>query len=90
MTARVLSRRLAEMRRDGLVDRLGRDREVSYRLTRQGEDAALVLLALLQYGLKHQVGPRPATRDAPNDGPSLRPPPRDAAGRAPRRRASDA
>lgn len=59
LTARVLSRRLVELRRDGLIERREASGEVTYHLTRQGEDAALVLLAFLQYGLKHHVGPRP-------------------------------
>lgn len=60
LSARVLSRRLREMEREELVARSVRGREVRYDLTRRGEDAALILLAFLNYGLKHHVGPQPA------------------------------
>ena len=60
LSARVLSRRLREMEREGLVERRAEGREVRYRLTRRGEDAALILLAFLNYGLKHLVGPQPS------------------------------
>lgn len=59
LTARVLSRRLRELQAEGLVERRGTPNRTTYRLTPQGEDAALVLLAFLRYGLKHHVGPRP-------------------------------
>lgn len=59
LSPRVLSRRLLEMQRDGLVLRETRGREVRYRLTRKGEAAALILLAFLQYGLRHLAGPIP-------------------------------
>jgi len=58
LTARVLSRRLREMEREGLVTREVSGREVRYRLTARGGDAGIILLAFLQYGLKHHVGPR--------------------------------
>ena len=54
LTARVLSRRLGEMRREGLVERKVSRSEVSYKLTSRGEDAIFILLAFLRYGLKHQ------------------------------------
>jgi len=58
LTARVLSRRLREMEREGLVTRRVSGRDVRYHLTARGEDAGLILLAFLQYGLKHLVGPQ--------------------------------
>jgi DNA-binding HxlR family transcriptional regulator len=57
LSPRVLSRRLREMEREGLIVREVDGREVRYRLTARGQDATLILLAFLQYGLKHQVGP---------------------------------
>jgi DNA-binding HxlR family transcriptional regulator len=62
LSARVLSRRLREMQRDGLVVREQMGQEVRYRLTSRGEDAALILLAFLQYGLKYYVAPIPSGR----------------------------
>jgi len=50
------------MEREGLVLREQSGREVRYRLTPRGEDAGLILLAFLQYGLKHHVGPQTPTR----------------------------
>jgi DNA-binding HxlR family transcriptional regulator len=62
LSPRVLSRRLREMERDALVVRTTVGRSVRYRLTPRGADAALILLAFLQYGLKHHVGPQPPLR----------------------------
>ncbi|HXQ94979.1 MAG TPA: helix-turn-helix domain-containing protein [Thermoplasmata archaeon] len=59
LSARVLSRRLRELEQDGIVTRSGSGATVRYRLTPRGEDAGLILLAFLNYGLKHHVGPRP-------------------------------
>jgi len=59
LSARVLSRRLREMEQEGLVVRAAEAGTVRYRLTPRGEDAALILLAFLNYGLKQYVGPRP-------------------------------
>lgn len=53
LTARVLSRRLREMEEEHLIERQVTGPEVRYRLTPRGEDAALILLAFLRYGLKH-------------------------------------
>ena len=53
LTPRVLSRRLREMRSEGLIARSGEGRGVTYALTPRGEDAVHILLALLHYGLKH-------------------------------------
>ncbi|MGA8302267.1 MAG: helix-turn-helix domain-containing protein [Thermoplasmata archaeon] len=59
LSPRVLSRRLRQMELEGLVTREVRGKAVRYRLTRRGDDAAFILLAFLQYGLKHHVGPQP-------------------------------
>lgn len=53
LTPRVLSRRLKEMQDERLVVRTGAGRRVEYALTPRGDDAVYVLLAYLQYGLKH-------------------------------------
>lgn len=57
LSPRVLSRRLREMEKEGLLRREVAGNEVRYRLSPRGEDAGLILLAFLQYGLKHHVGP---------------------------------
>lgn len=59
LSARVLSRRLREMEEEGLVVREVASKEVRYRLTARGEEAALILLGFLNYGLKHHIGPKP-------------------------------
>ena len=64
LTPRVLSRRLREMRTEGLVTRVGTGRAVRYALTARGEDAVYILLAFLRYGLKHHAGPTPSARAA--------------------------
>lgn len=56
LTPRVLSRRLRQMQEEGLIRRLGADREVRYELTERGEDAVFILLAFLRYGTKHYPG----------------------------------
>jgi len=60
LTPRVLSRRLGQMREEGLLNRKERGRAVYYQLTTRGEDAIYVLLALLRYGIRHHGGPRNA------------------------------
>lgn len=66
LTPRVLSRRLKEMRSEGLITRSTRRGEVSYRLTARGSDAVYILLAFLRYGLRHHrldgVRPPPTLR----------------------------
>jgi DNA-binding HxlR family transcriptional regulator len=59
LTPRVLSRCLRQLESEKLLVRKVADRAIRYRLTKRGEDAALVVLAFLQYGLKHHVGPLP-------------------------------
>ncbi|MGP8072608.1 MAG: winged helix-turn-helix transcriptional regulator [Thermoplasmata archaeon] len=75
LSARVLSRRLREMEHEGLVQRDVVGREVRYRLTTHGEDSALILLAFLQYGLKHHIGPLPPPH-AGSPSPQANPPTR--------------
>jgi len=55
LTPRVLSRRLRNMQKEGLIERTVKRDMVTYRLTSRGEDAAYILLALLQYGLKYHM-----------------------------------
>ena len=56
LTARVLSRRLKDMQKEGLIERKATDDIVSYALTSRGEDAVFILLSFLRYGLKHRAG----------------------------------
>jgi DNA-binding HxlR family transcriptional regulator len=63
LTPRVLSRRLHEMRAEGLVIRTTVGKEVSYSLTERGADAIYILLAFLRYGLKHHPHGRPTDAD---------------------------
>jgi len=58
LTARVLSKRLREMQREGLIERSVSKDAVMYDLTSRGEDAVFILLAFLRYGLKHHAGGR--------------------------------
>ena len=58
LTARVLSRRLRDMQREGLIERRVSKNAVTYSLTSRGEDAVFILLAFLRYGLKHHPVPR--------------------------------
>jgi DNA-binding HxlR family transcriptional regulator len=56
LTARVLSRRLKAMQKEGLILRKATGDTVLYTLTPRGEDAVFILLAFLRYGLKHHTG----------------------------------
>jgi DNA-binding HxlR family transcriptional regulator len=56
LTARVLSKRLREMRKEGLIEKTVTKGAVSYSLTPRGEDAVFILLSFLRYGLKHHAG----------------------------------
>jgi DNA-binding HxlR family transcriptional regulator len=58
LTARVLSKRLRDMQKEGLIDRKISKNAVTYRLTTRGEDAVFILLAFLRYGLKHHPAGR--------------------------------
>jgi DNA-binding HxlR family transcriptional regulator len=55
LTARVLSKRLREMQKEGLIERRASKDAVTYDLTTRGEDAVFILLAFLRYGLKHHA-----------------------------------
>jgi len=55
LTPRVLSRRLGNMRNEGLIERTVTSDRITYVLTPRGEDAAYVLLAFLRYGLKYHA-----------------------------------
>ncbi len=66
LTPRVLSRRLDEMEREGLVERRVMDEKVGYRLTARGEDAVFILLAFLRYGIRHHAS-KPSPARAPED-----------------------
>ena len=61
LTARVLSKRLRDMQKEGLIDRKIAKDAVTYRLTSRGEDAVFILLAFLRYGLKHHPEGRNVT-----------------------------
>lgn len=56
LTPRVLSRRLRQMTHEGLLRRQVRGENVSYWLTKKGEDAIFILLAILRYGIMHHMG----------------------------------
>jgi DNA-binding HxlR family transcriptional regulator len=55
LTPRVLSRRLRNMQKEGLIERTVKTDRITYVLTPRGEDAAYVLLAFLRYGLKYHA-----------------------------------
>lgn len=55
LTARVLSRRLRDMQREGLILKNATKGAINYKLTARGEDAVFILLAFLRYGLKHHI-----------------------------------
>ncbi len=66
LTARVLSKRLKDMQKEGLIQRRVAKDAVTYDLTSQGEDAVFILLAFLRYGLKHRADERPAPKLLPS------------------------
>jgi len=56
LTPRVLVMRLAELRREGLIERVKDprdDRVVRYSLTRKGQDAIPILTSFIQFGATH-------------------------------------
>lgn len=62
LTPRVLTYRLKELRREGLIDKVAdaRDaRKVHYRLTPKGKDAVPILIALSAFGMRHLVPSTP-------------------------------
>lgn len=57
MNPRLLSLRLRELRKEGLVDRVedpNDHRQVFYRITVKGRDVVPILSAFIQYGAKHR------------------------------------
>ena len=64
LTARVLSRRLREMQREGLIEKTTANDMTNYNLTARGEDAVFILLAFLRYGLKHHISKQASTAKA--------------------------
>jgi DNA-binding HxlR family transcriptional regulator len=65
LTPRVLSRRLRNMQKEGLIERTVRSDRITYLLTPRGEDAAYVLLALLRYGLRYHAASAEGARVKP-------------------------
>ena len=65
LTPRVLSRRLQNMRKEGLIERTVRSDRITYALTPRGEEAAYVLLAFLRYGLKYHTSSAEAAKLKP-------------------------
>ncbi|MFI5421082.1 MAG: winged helix-turn-helix transcriptional regulator [Nitrososphaerales archaeon] len=56
LTPRVLSRRLEEMTKEGLVKKKMHGSEgPKYYLTPKGEDAVYILLAILRFGIRHYM-----------------------------------
>ncbi len=55
LTPRVLSRRLEEMAREGLVKKKVSHEGPEYSLTPKGEDAVYILLAILRFGIRHYM-----------------------------------
>ncbi len=81
MTPRVLSMRLRDLRKEGVIERLADSedgRKVHYRLTERGQDVVPVLTALIQYGIRHHADrvfddkkPRELERVFPGEQPFL-------------------
>ena len=65
LTPRVLSRRLRNMQKEDLIERIVKSDRITYLLTPRGEDAAYVLLAFLRYGLKYHASSTEAGRLKP-------------------------
>ncbi|MCI4357657.1 MAG: helix-turn-helix transcriptional regulator [Thermoplasmata archaeon] len=70
LSPRVLSRRLRELEREGILRREKTGKAVHYRLTSRGEDAGLILLAFLRYGLKNRSKPEPVGLPAKGSSPA--------------------
>ncbi len=79
LTPRVLSRRLQELREEGIVTRIvdpDDDRSVTYELSERGRDAVPILTAFIAYGIRHHAGEVFADaqpRDLPEVFPMLAP-----------------
>jgi DNA-binding HxlR family transcriptional regulator len=57
LTPRVLSGRLEQMTREGLVKKKLKTRKnPQYFLASKGEDAVYILLAILRFGIRHYMG----------------------------------
>lgn len=59
LTPRVLSMRLRDLRKEGVIERLvsaENPREIRYRLTKKGNDVIPILTAFIQYGIVHHAG----------------------------------
>ena len=68
LTPRVLSRRLDQMTREGLVVKKKSQRNPQYFLTPKGEDAVYILLAILRFGIRHYMGKKKADEKTVIDG----------------------
>ncbi|MCJ2519865.1 MAG: helix-turn-helix transcriptional regulator [Candidatus Thermoplasmatota archaeon] len=58
MTPRILSIRLRDLKEEGVIERIedpSNPRNVTYRLTRKGEDAIPILTSLIQYGMLYHA-----------------------------------
>lgn len=58
LTPRVLSMRLRDLLREGLVERIGNPQvrlDVRYRLTKKGRDCMPILTAFIQYGMLYRA-----------------------------------
>ena len=58
LTPRVLSMRLRDLEKEGLIERIANSREnrdVKYRLTWKGYDCIPILTAFIQYGMLHRA-----------------------------------
>jgi DNA-binding HxlR family transcriptional regulator len=55
LTPRVLSRRLEQMRKEGLIVKKRDAKGPRYCLTAKGEDAVYILLAILRFGIRHYM-----------------------------------
>ena len=55
LTPRVLTFRLRELQKEGLIQKVERDRETVYELTAKGVDAIPILAALTSFGVRHQA-----------------------------------
>jgi DNA-binding HxlR family transcriptional regulator len=64
LTPRVLSRRLDQMTREGLVVKKKSQRNPQYFLTSKGEDAVYILLAILRFGIRHYMGKKKSDEKA--------------------------
>ncbi len=55
LTPRVLSRRLAELQDDGLIEKTGSGRQTRYRPTEKGRSVLPILIAYTAYGVRHEA-----------------------------------